>query len=194
MRCGIKGEDVDPKIPQLKKIIRGLFFSDQSDPRQNFYANDILESFLTFDFGNPMTRNWQKFVKYVQKNWFRPNMAHFIGQYSNFHKDILEEIRPQITNNCSESLNSSLKKYYSWSFIPKYKLAEGKIRSQISIPNFDSPNLWIDASVLILPSFCKNGTLSITSSLRCRLSIHIGIESARQYLFGCLSNKNQYKK
>jgi len=39
-----------------------------------------------------------------------------------FRKDILEEITPQITNNCSESSNASLKKYYSWSFIPKYKL------------------------------------------------------------------------
>jgi len=91
LRYAIKGEDVLPNIWNLKRIIRGLFFTDQSDPRQNWYALVILESFMAYDFGNQMTRNFQKYIKYVKKLV----SAHFIGKFSNFHKDILEEVTPQ---------------------------------------------------------------------------------------------------
>ena len=49
----------------------------------------------------------------------------FVGSFSNFHQDILSEITPQITNNCSESLNASLKKFFTSGYNPKYKVAEG---------------------------------------------------------------------
>ena len=43
------------------------------------------------------------------------------------HADIMTEITPQLTNNCSETLNTSLKQFYTSDYLPKYKLAEDKI-------------------------------------------------------------------
>jgi len=102
-------------------------FTDQSDPRQNWMANQIIDSFWSLELGEPVTANLRKFLAYVKKVWFRPNSGHFVGSFSNFHQDILTEITPQMTNNCSESLNSSLRKFFTSGYNPKYKVAEGNI-------------------------------------------------------------------
>ena len=72
-----------------------------------------------------MTAQFRKFLAYVRKTWFRQNSGHFVGNFSNFHQDILTEITPQITNNCSKSLNASLRQLCPHGYIPMYKVAEG---------------------------------------------------------------------
>jgi len=103
-------------------------------------ANAILDSFYLYNFDEPHRRNFHKFLDYIKKNWFRPTSAHFVGKFSNFHGDIMAEITPQLTNSCSQSLNASLKKFYTSGYLPKYKLAEGnfyfwfsKTKSKFSI-------------------------------------------------------------
>ena len=124
LKNGLKKDDVPALFPQLNKIIKGLLFTDQSDPAQNFMANEIIRGFYRYDLGEH-TQNFHVYLDYVLNTWFRPNSPNFVGKYSNFHKEILNEPTPQLTNNPSESLNSSLKTFFKVGYISKATAAEG---------------------------------------------------------------------
>jgi hypothetical protein len=75
---------------------------------------------------NPFFHNqWQKFTTYLRQNWFNPNNIHFLGFYSNFHKELLDTVTPQVTNNPAESLLRVLKSQYDAGQIGKEACANG---------------------------------------------------------------------
>ena len=125
MKEGLKSAEVPKFFSQLNKVIKGLLFTDQADPAQNLMANQIIRSFYNHDLGIPHTQNFHKYLDYVSKNWFHPNSVHFVGKLSNFHREILTAESPQLTNNCSESLNSALKSLQKGGYIPKRKCVGG---------------------------------------------------------------------
>ena len=75
---------------------------------------------------NPSHQNkWKEFTKYLLKNWFNLANINFIGSHSNYHKELLYNETPQMTNNPAESLNRVLKSNYDAGRISRSDLAEG---------------------------------------------------------------------
>jgi len=42
--------------------IKNLIFTDQSDPRQNLMANQIIDTFFTSELGEPLNAQFRKFL------------------------------------------------------------------------------------------------------------------------------------
>ena len=70
-------------------------------------------------------QQWKKFTVYLRNNWFNPNNTHFLGFNSNFHKELITTVTPQVTYNPAESLNRVLKSQYDSGRIGKKACAHG---------------------------------------------------------------------
>ena len=129
---GLTCPEVEPIFPKLNRLVKGLLYTNQSDTLQNEWARDIIGTFYGYDLGDRLlTANFRKYLDYVLQTWFGPNSAHFVGKLSNFHQEILSEITPVLTNNCSESLNACLKDFFGAGFISKGKTVEGNFKFKI---------------------------------------------------------------
>ena len=126
LKYGLKGGYVPAPISKMKKVIKGLMFTDQGDPAQNAMAIAVIRSMYAVDFGQLHTQNFHLYLDYVLDTWFSTDSVIFLGKNANFHREILSEVTPQLTNNCSESLNSALKNIQKAGYIPMSKVVNGK--------------------------------------------------------------------
>lgn len=109
--------------------IQGMIFLDFSNTWVLAWAKELISAMddtVVRFVANPSHQNkWKEFTKYLLKNWFNPANINFIGSHSNYHKELLYNETPQMTNNPAESLNRVLKSNYDAGRISRSDLAEG---------------------------------------------------------------------
>jgi len=100
-------------VRELHTNVMGLFKFNMNDEftyqlAMNYLASQSSQAHLTLEPNQ--AENVDRFIEYLQSNWFNVNSPHFVGVWSNYWLAITSG-NSVLTNNANEALNASLKHY-----------------------------------------------------------------------------------
>ena len=90
----------------------------------NFIQN-IIDEIHIFVPNEGEQQKFLLFLQYLKKSYLKPTSPFFLGEISNFQKELLGDWFPQLSNNVCESLNAILQNCYKRGYINRPSLVEG---------------------------------------------------------------------